>query len=409
MRFLLFEHIRTANESLRRTRSRTLLTISGIAIGVASITAILALSRGITDMIENQVTQAGSTIAIVRPHAATPSLSDLSSPTPKNAYSLSPLTQADSESIAKVPGVTAVAPLMTIDAHVRNGNEVPKKSVVLATTPGFTQTTTLTMDEGQFLDEKTLENTAVVGHQLSVDLFGTDQANGKQFTIKNQTFTVIGVLKRQNNPINYNNVDFDSAAIISLDSGKLFNSGVAQIQQINVRAKDGASMPAVQKAISDTLAKNHDTHDDTSVLIGDQVAVPTSKLFMLINVLLTWIAGISLLVGGVGIMNIMLVSVAERTREIGLRKAVGASNSMVITQFMIEALIMSLGGGLLGFVGGYVIAFAVSLLLPYDPSFSWTIVAWALGLSIGVGVLFGVYPAIKASRKDPIESLRHYH
>lgn len=108
-------------------------------------------------------------------------------------------------------------------------------------------------------------------------------------------------------------------------------------------------------------------------------------------------------------MNIMLVGVSERTREIGLRKAVGASNATIVSQFLIESLIISTLGGILGFLGGYFIAFIVSLLIPYDPTFSWSIVGWALGLSIGIGVLFGLYPAVRAARKDPIESLRRYH
>jgi len=224
-------------------------------------------------------------------------------------------------------------------------------------------------------------------------------------------------MKRQNDPINYNNIDLDSAAIISLESGKLFNSGVAQIQQINVKAKPGVAMADFKQKITNLLRANHDHERDVAVYTGTSIAKPTSRLFSVISTVMSLIAGISLLVGGIGIMNIMLVSISERTREIGLRKAVGASNRTIILQFMIEALIISVIGGFAGFIGGYVIAFGISmfltydpaLFLTYDPAFSWAIVGWASALSVGVGVLFGLYPAIRASSKDPIESLRRYH
>jgi ABC-type antimicrobial peptide transport system permease subunit len=157
------------------------------------------------------------------------------------------------------------------------------------------------------------------------------------------------------------------------------------------------------------LTRNRNNQAETETLIGDDIAKSSSAFFRIMNLVMTAIAGISLLVGGIGIMNIMLVSVAERTREIGLRKAVGASNQMIVLQFMIEALIISILGGLLGYIGGYAIAFAISFFLPYDPSFSWFIVLAAVFLSIGVGVIFGLYPAIRAARKDPIESLRRLH
>ena len=148
---------------------------------------------------------------------------------------------------------------------------------------------------------------------------------------------------------------------------------------------------------------------ETEAGAGREIAQPTSELFRFVRVVMAVIASISLVVGGIGIMNIMLVGVSERTREIGLRKAVGASNGTIVSQFLIEALIISVLGGLLGFLGGYFIAFVVSLMIPYDPTFSWMIAGWAAALSIGVGVVFGLYPAVRAARKDPIESLRRYH
>ncbi len=409
MQFLLFEHIRTARESLRRTKVRTYLTVTGVAVGVASITTILALSGGVTDIITRQIKDAGNDIALVRPTANDPSLIDLGNPNPATAYTTSPLVERDLESIQSLKGVDLAAPIMTLSGNVHSKDEQPHNSTIVATTPEFTKTTPIVMKDGQFIDGITAEDTVVLGEQLAVNLFGTDQAVGKQLTIRGQPFTAIGIIKRQKNPINYNNIDIDNAAIISLDSGKLFNQGVAQIQQINVKATKSTDIQKLKTGIENVIAKNHDNQRDTSVLVGEEITRPTSKLFLIITAVLSAIAGVSLIVGGIGIMNIMLVSVAERTREIGLRKAVGATSTSIISQFMIEAFITSALGGLIGLVGGYATAFVISMFLPYDPVLSWEAGAVALALSIAVGVLFGLYPALKASRKNPIESLRRFY
>jgi len=409
MQLLTFEHIRTARESLKRTRSRTYLTITGVAIGIASITTILALSGGVTNIISKQVSDAGNNIALVRPTTKQPSLIDLGNPNPTTSFTTSPLVERDLDSILALKNVDVASPIMTLSGNVTSSEGDPNSGTIVATTPEFQQTTPFTLKDGQFIDGITSEDTVVLGEQLSLDLFGTDQSVGKQLKIRGQSFTCIGVIKRQKNPINYNNIDLDHAAVISLDSGKLFNQGVAQIQQINVKAAKNASLPKLKQTISDTIAKNHGNERDTDVLIGDEIVEPTSRLFLIIAGVMSTIAGISLIVGGIGIMNIMLVSVSERTREIGLRKAVGATSASIVAQFMIEAFITSALGGVIGFAGGYAIAFVISMFLPYDPMLSWVAAVVAIGLSVSIGVLFGLYPALKASRKNPIESLRRYH
>lgn len=409
MRFILMDHYRSARQTLERSRTRTLLTITGVSIGVASITAILALSGGVTALIEKQVVDLGKTIAVVRPTPKLTSLTDISNPISQVAYTTSPITENDLNAIRELPQTEYAAPIMTISGSVRTTESRPRYSNVVATSPELVDINQMKLSDGQFIDSVTLDNTAVVGAQLAIDLFGTEQAIGKNFIVRGQTFTVIGVLKRENAPVNYNGVDFDYAAIISLKSGKLFNGGVSQIQQINIMAKPGTNMRQYKKDLNEELKRRHDGQKDVTVYIGADIATPTNQFFGAVSTVMSIIAGISLFVGGIGIMNIMLVSVSERTREIGLRKAVGASNGTIISQFLIEALIMSLIGGILGYAGGYLIAFVISMFIPYDPILNWQIAAIAGALSIGVGVLFGLYPAIRAASKDPIESLRRYH
>lgn len=410
MRILLLEHIRGAHQSLRATRMRTALTVLGITIGIASITLILSLSSGITKVVSNQVDALGGNIAIIRPGVPSKDINDLTNPTPYQGFATSTITQRDAQDIAALDNVSATAPIMVINGTVKADKTAPDHTPIVASSPDLISIANISMRDGQFIDSVTNRDTAVIGNQLSVDLFGTDNSIGRTFKIREQSFTVIGVLKHTNDPINFNNINFDNAAIISLESGKALNRDVAQVQQINVRASSVDTLPGVMNDISALLDKNHDKQKDYTILSGDDIAEPTNQLFLMIGSVTTAIASISLIVGGVGVMNIMLVNVAERTREIGLRKAVGASNSNIIGQFMAEALIMSLLGGIIGYAIGYLLAFIISSsFLTFDPAFTWQIAATALGISVIVGGLFGLYPAIRAARKDPIESLRQYH
>lgn len=409
IRLFFVEHTHNAYQSLRSTKMRTLLTTLGVAIGVASITIILSLSDGVARVISTQVDALGGNITVIRPGAPLRNLEGFTNPTIEQAYTTSTITEDDFQDVQKINGVEAAAPLMIINGSVKSSSTTASNSTILATTPELADITNLPIRDGQFIDSVTNRDTAVIGSQLAIDLFGTDQAIGQTFKVRGQPFTIIGVLKHMNDPINYNSVDFDRTAIISLESGKSFHQGIAQIQQIDVHAKSTNDLPRVIEAINDRVLKNHSGEKDFTVLSGQEIAEPTSRFFFALTGIMTTIAAISLLVGGIGIMNIMLVGVAERTREIGLRKSVGASNSNIIWQFLMEALIISLLGGVIGYIGGYAIAFMISTFLTFNPAFTWSVAAATFGTSLIVGVIFGLYPAIRAARKDPIESLRQYH
>lgn len=409
MRLLILNHIQNARQSLKSNRLRSILTMIGITIGVASITTILALSSGASKIVGDQVTALGGNIAVIRPGTVSETpFEDLAEFPGRQNFAASTLTEYDLTSLKEIEHVDAVAPLMILTGGVKADSSAPSSTPIVATTPELAKISKLEVREGQFLDPTLNDNTAVIGPQLSIDIFGTEESIGKTVMIRGSPFTVIGILKRANNPINYNGVDFDNAIIINEMSGRLLNQGILQIQQINVRSDSVESLGQAIIEMNKLLLRNHLGQADFSVLSGDQIAQPTNRLFYAIAGATTAIAAISLLVGGIGIMNIMLVSVAERTREIGIRKALGASDGDIVAQFLIESLALSIGGGILGYIIGYIVAFGISTFLTFDPVFTWQIAAIAAGVSLIIGTLFGLYPAIRAARKDPISALRQY-
>ena len=409
MSFMLIDHVQNAYESLRRNRGRTLLTTLGITIGIASVTCILAISAGVTQLISGQIEEFSGQLAVVRPGLQSRDPNALVNPIAQQSFSTSTLTSSDVEAIQGIDHIQAAVPLMTLNGTIVSSTGTAKDNVVLATTKDFPSVAQFTMNSGQFLDETTSNTTAVIGQQLALDLYGTDDAIGQVFTLRGTQFTVIGVIKNSNNPINYNNVNFNDAAIVNFERGLLFHQGRSQIQQIDILVDSPAHLSDVTKELHETLLAQHLGEEDFSITSGQDISRPTNQLFNAITAVMTAIAAISLVVGGIGIMNIMLVGVAERTREIGIRKAVGASRGTIVCQFLMESLMLGVLGGLLGYFVGYIAAFVISTFLYFVPVFTWQTAVAAAAMALGIGMIFGIYPAVKASRKNTIESLRQYH
>ena len=397
---VLKTNIENAIESLHANRLRTFLTMLGVMIGIASVVVIFSLSGGVGSMISNQIVAEGGALAVVRPKELTAN--------DKNVItSLATSKSFTQSSISKIKEVSAVAPLANFSAKVRGDGE-EKYANLLATSPNLDQTVSLKVHEGQFIADSANANTVVLGNQMAIDLFGTTQAVGKEIAMKGEKFIVIGVLAHQSSSINFSNVDFNNTAIIPYETAKRIIGDNLQIQQVNIHAKSINSLGSIQKQIESELLKKHNGEHDFEVLTGKNISHPSDKFIELSTLILAIVASVSLVVGGIGIMNIMLVNVSERTREIGIRKALGANNRHILFQFLTESMIISLGGGLFGYLIGYAFSFGVSMFLPFSPIISWQIALLVCGLSTVVGVIFGLYPAFRAARKDPIVSLRQY-
>lgn len=404
MKLLFLNHLENARDSLRANRMRTFLTITGVAIGIASIIAILSLATGASQIVANQVDETGGTIAVIRPGVQTAdSISTIVNQQAHGSITTSSLTLSDVAHIKTLPAVTSVAPIIVLHANIASAEHTLKQGTVVGSSDSLLTMSNVRVASGSF--DTSNENIVTIGTQLSVNLFGTENSLGKTLTIRGKEFRVGGVLERQHNPMNFNGFDFNTITLLNQEQ-LLAISPTAQVQQINVQVDSIANLePTVVRLNKDILAR-HNNEQDFSVLVGDAIAEPTSQLFFVIAGVTATIAGISLFVGGIGIMNIMLVNVAERTREIGIRKALGATHSDIIWQFLIESLLMSLIGGIVGGFGGMALAFIISLFLTFDPVITWHAAAIAVGTAAVIGVIFGLYPALRASRKDPIESLK---
>jgi putative ABC transport system permease protein len=288
------------------------------------------------------------------------------------------------------------------------GRHADTTTEIIGTTDQAATTLGLRMRSGQFVTTGLTRQTAVLGQDVALQLFGSDVAIGRTLTLRGQMFTVIGIINRFESSATVSNLfDLNKAVFVPLDAAKEFNQGIAQIQQVNARVATSNLKPIVHN-LQTTLLASHGGEEDFSVLRPGEALAVTSFIFDILTGLTAAVASVSIIVGGVGIMNIMLVSVTERTREIGIRKAVGATNKQILSQFLIEALVMSLTGGVIGIIFGYGLAFAAGTFLAFMPGFSWHIIAIALGIAVAVGILFGAWPAIKAARKDPIEALRYF-
>lgn len=405
MPMMFLDHVHTAVQSLKANRMRSILTTLGVAIGIASVTTILALAQGVANSVLHQIDEVGGNVAIIRPEST--GGNQTITPMAPQQFDISTLTPDDVEAIRAIDSQLEVAPLMTFSGSLTSGRDKVLTGNIVATTAELTATSRLPIDNGQFIDNNMSTNTATIGQQLAIDLYGNEDPVGNTFTLRGEMFTIIGVFERMNNPVNYNLVDFDEAVVIHFDVARQLHGERSQIQQINYAAPTSNLLNDSLSRVTQTLEDNHGTRD-FQVLSGTEIAEPTNRLFELLTRVMVAIAAISLLVGGIGIMNIMLVSVAERTREIGIRKSVGASTMTILKQFMIESIMISLLGGIIGVILGVIAAFAIGSMLYFVPVISHQILLAALGLALGIGILFGIYPALRAARKDPIESLRQY-
>jgi putative ABC transport system permease protein len=397
--------VRMALQALIRNKSRSLLTMLGVVIGVAAVIITVAIGTGAKSSVADQINALGSNMLVVLPG----SVSTTGARTGLGGAST--LTAADGMAIAQLPGVAAVSPVVNLRTQVIAGGE-NWQTTVSGVAPSYTYVRSWPTAGGTFFTQAQTNDAAkvaVLGQTVVQQLFPSGQNPvGTTVEIGNVPFTVIGTLtaKGQSGP----GQDQDDTVLIPFTSAQQRITGGTTVAELMVSAVDQSHLDPAQTEITALLEQRHQIAagqpDDFQVRNLADIAQAASATASILALLLASVAAVSLLVGGIGIMNIMLVSVTERTREIGLRVAVGARGAAILRQFLIEAVVLATGGGAIGVLLGVVGAGAIALFAHWPASVPLNAVALALLFSAAVGVFFGYWPARKAAALDPIRALR---
>jgi putative ABC transport system permease protein len=407
----VWEVTRGAFGNLLANKIRSFLTMLGVIIGVASVVSLLAIGNGASASITDQVSAIGTNMLTIAPGR--------SQRGPGVATAAQSLTLNDAAAIAalRLP-VVGVAPSFSSNTQLVAAAADISASVV-GVTPAYQAVNNLIVEQGAFIDAaqvRGVDPVIVLGATLARNLFGDGQKIGQTVRINNQTLRVIGVLELKGGSA-FGSNDDRAFVPISVAQRRLFSARTPdgnnyRLSSITLSALNSDDIDAIQARVTVLLRERHKlkldgSSDDFNVSNQAELLDTLSSVTGMLTLFLAAIAGISLLVGGIGIMNIMLVSVTERTREIGLRKAVGARNYHILLQFVVEALALSLTGGVLGLALGCVAPLALTLSGVLSAPVQLGTVVMAVGFSLAVGLFFGIYPAHRASRLNPIDALRH--
>jgi len=406
----------TALRTLLSHKLRSILTMLGILIGVAAVISMVSLVRAEQTMVKESFESLGANLIMVTPGASSGrgGIGGVLS-------SESTLTLEDAEAIASnAPSVLMVAPVTQTSTQIVAGRE-NVGCITLGVAPNYQYVRNFEPEQGIFITEQDYKGRArvvVLGDQLAETLFGQMSPVGQSVRINGRQFKVTGVLKAKGEAFGFEDQSAMiplTTALATLSSGRT-SSVEHTIQAISIQAKSKEAVNAAQWEISQILRQRHhirpEEEDDFTVINMGEVSRIADQMYGIGELIMGAIAGISLLVGGIGIMNIMLVSVTERTREIGLRKAVGAKRRDISTQFLTESAVLSFCGGAMGVVLGWFLlkiacAVVANMGFPFSAVLSGDVVALAVGVSIFVGLISGIYPAVRAARLNPIEALRH--
>ena len=406
-RKLLFtESVRIALTALFANKLRSILTMLGIIIGVAAVIAMVSLGMGVRRSVQSNIASLGSNMLIVMPGSAN------SGGVRSAAGSSITLKYDDAKAIkTKIKNIDYVSPTVQKSYQIVNGNQ-NWNSTVYGVTSEYMSIRSLTIATGSFITQSDMDKrnrVAVIGTTVATNLFGTSNPVGQNVRVNGSPYKVIGVIESKGQ--SSMGQDQDDVVIIPLTTAQERLMGITYVQSVNIQVSDPNKMDQVQSETETLLRQRHhivgDKENDFTVRNLTSLLETMTQTTTMITLLLGSIAGISLLVGGIGIMNIMMVSVTERTREIGIRKALGATFKDIMLQFLIESVVIGVIGGLIGIVFGCLGSAAIAKAASFQTVITAAPILVSFFFSVGIGLFFGIYPARKAARLDPIEALRY--
>ncbi|HRS47749.1 MAG TPA: ABC transporter permease [Candidatus Paceibacterota bacterium] len=405
--------LKTAFQALKSNRSRTFLTLLGVTIGVASIIMVMSVGEGAQNIIIDQIEGLGSNMLTIMPGQRTQGISAFA-----QIY-LDSLTKKDIELLklkSNVPDLEEISPLVYTGANFTYGKEA-YQSMIAGGAENLSTLFDVYPQEGSFFTKEDVENNSnvvIIGSKIKKELFGLSNPIGERIKINNKNFRVIGVFPEKGT---VSSLNLDEVAIAPYTTVQNYLIGSKSFNTILVKVNSTANIERAKADITSTLRMSHNikdpSKDDFYITTQTDIVNRLTIITTIFTMLLTSVAAISLVVGGIGIMNIMLVSVTERIQEIGLRKALGATNNDILYQFLTEAVLLTMLGGIVGIILGSVLSFGISLLMTRILGITWSFVfpvsAALIGffVSVLVGLGFGIYPARNAASKNPIESLRY--
>jgi putative ABC transport system permease protein len=411
----LKHNFRTAVTGLKTNKSRSLLTILGIVIGIASIILIMSVGQGAQDLILNEIKGMGSETIVIRPGREPKGPTDVA-----ESIFLDSLKKRDIDMLIKnsdILEIEKVAPAVIVPGSVSYQGETFRAFTLGWDADFMADIYNLYPAEGNLFDATDIKqkaSVAMIGSKVKNELFGESNAVGEKIKIKNKNFRVIGVYQPRGQVAFFN---IDEVILIPYSTAQSYLLGIDHYHEVIVKAKNADSVDRTVAGIKAVMRESHgitDPEKDDFFVVTQQGLVDQVKTITnILTIFLTLVVAVALVVGGIGVMNIMLVSVTERTREIGLRKSLGATNNNIMNQFLMEAIILTvLGGGvgiLLGAGMSLLVAFVLKNFLGLAWSFNFPVLAAVLGLAVSalVGLVFGIYPARQASKKSPIEALRY--
>ena len=398
-----------AYDAIKSAKWRSFLTMSGVIIGVMSVVTIVSIGEGVKQQVASQISHLGPDLITIRP--GKPVQKDKSGHiTGVNfitAFAGNSLTENDLQVTTQTKGVASAIPMSFVTVTPQVDDVQYTAGFVFGTTKGLPEVLNQKVEYGEFFDTKDYDKQiAVIGTRVAEDLFGETVPIGRSMKIRNETFVVRGVFEEFETVSLVSTADYNTAIFIPLGAAKKLNNNQVNIQQILVKPILPQDTAITVQSLQQKLLSVHDGQDDFTILTQEDNLQIASTILDLLTRLISGIAAISLLVGGIGIMNVMLLSVTQRTQEIGLRKAVGATNNQILGQFLTEAVVISFIGGIVGLIGSVFVNFLLRVLTEIEPVITLPIMFISVAVAVVVGIIFGITPALQASRKDPILALR---